>query len=389
MKKYLYKKEYVYLYLSRFSFGFANTIIDVFGTVMLYKSGIPIYFILLIYGIRFGIMGAFTPLYIKIASKCGVAFCRLISNLLRIISCYMLITGDYNMFLFIIAMGIPGGLSNPIENAISARYIEEENRGKYNSIRQIFNILGVSLGTAVITTGILTKNNIYPLILVITAYSLQVYFAKKLDYKPEDKNKETYKNIIKDLVKIKSSAREISIIKAFDVIEKFFVPLYIYIALNDFVAFSLVITFSLIVQSIILFITGSYIDKDASKTNNIISSMKAVVSLIFIIVKNKIYISLNNSIYSTIQKMYETSYNTELQETIKESEYDNDKLATLSEMWLCYTELIVLMILSIISFFIQERVFYFIFISQVIAAFYASKIISKNFKKRTDKVVKK
>lgn len=59
MKEYLYKKEYVYLYLSQFAFRFGNALIDIFGTVMMYKSGMPIYLILFLYGIRFGLMGLF------------------------------------------------------------------------------------------------------------------------------------------------------------------------------------------------------------------------------------------------------------------------------------------------------------------------------------------
>ena len=53
MKEYFYKKEYKYMYLSVFLYSFANALSETFGTVMLYKAGLPIYLILLIYGIRF------------------------------------------------------------------------------------------------------------------------------------------------------------------------------------------------------------------------------------------------------------------------------------------------------------------------------------------------
>lgn len=257
MKEYLHKKEYIYLYLSEFSFRFGNALIDIFGTVMLYKSGIPLYLILLIYGIRFGIMGLFSPLYIKIASRYGVVFCRLLANICRIVSSYMLITNDYNLIIFTITMGLAGALSNPIGNAMSARYIDEKNRGKYNSLRMISNILGTALGTIVVTIGVVAKNNMYTVILVALAFGAQLYFGKKLDYKPEDKNKQKFSEVLKDVVKLKTPAKKISIIKSCDVIEKFFLPLYVYIALKDFVAFSVVVIVSLIVQSIIMFTSRS------------------------------------------------------------------------------------------------------------------------------------
>ena len=62
MKEYFYKLEYKYMYLANISYSFANALSETFGTVMLYKSGIPIWLILLIYGLRFGITGLCTPL---------------------------------------------------------------------------------------------------------------------------------------------------------------------------------------------------------------------------------------------------------------------------------------------------------------------------------------
>lgn len=62
-KQYFLKNEYKYMYLSIFFYNFANALSDTFGTVMLYKAGLPIYLILLLYGIRFLITGLITPLF--------------------------------------------------------------------------------------------------------------------------------------------------------------------------------------------------------------------------------------------------------------------------------------------------------------------------------------
>ena len=78
------------MYLSVFLYSFANALSETFGTVMLYKAGLPIYLILLIYGIRFLIMGLITPLFVTISSKIGIAKCMLISNLFNIIYTYFI-----------------------------------------------------------------------------------------------------------------------------------------------------------------------------------------------------------------------------------------------------------------------------------------------------------
>ena len=381
-KKYLCKKEYIYNYITRFVFTFGNTIIDTFGTVMMYKSGMSISLILLLYGIRFGLMGLLSPMYIKIASKYGIAFCRLIANICRIITSYMLITNNYNLPIFIITMALAGAISNPIENAISAKYIDEKYRGKYNSIRAIVGAVATVLATALITAGIIFNNNTYTIIIVTIAFILQVVFVKKLDYKPEYKRSSSYKELLVDTIKIKTPAKQVNIVKAFDIVERFFVPLYIYIALNDFVAFSTVIIISLTIQSIVLFASGAYMDKNMTKTNNVASALKAIVTGVFLIAKNKIVMSVNNMFYDNIKKMYETSYTTAMQTMIEESEKDNDKLATLSEMWLCFTELIELLILAIFAYYIKEKVFILLFIFELLAIFYGRNKINKYYKKK-------
>ena len=108
MKEYFYKKEYKYMYLAKFFYNFANTLLETFGTVMLYKNGVPIWLILLIYGLRFGITGFCTPLFITISRKFGIAKCVLISNTFSIITSYFMINSRniyQNIVLFIVAFG--------------------------------------------------------------------------------------------------------------------------------------------------------------------------------------------------------------------------------------------------------------------------------------------
>lgn len=139
MNEYFYKKEYKYMYLWSLSYNFANALIETFGTVMLYKNGIPIWLILLIYGLRFGITGLCTTLFINISLKLGIAKCILISNIFSIISAYMMLDGDnlyQNIIIFIFAMGFMG-ISNPSTDALSSKYVDTEHRGRVNSFLNI------------------------------------------------------------------------------------------------------------------------------------------------------------------------------------------------------------------------------------------------------------
>ena len=149
MKEYFYKKEYKYMYLSKLSYSLGKALLEGFGTVMLYKNGIPIWLILLIYGIRFGIMGITTPLFISISSRFGIAKCILISNIFSILSSFMILEGTNlynNIIIFILVMGL-NGLSNPSSDALSSRYVETKHRGRYNSLLNISNLLGTALSS--------------------------------------------------------------------------------------------------------------------------------------------------------------------------------------------------------------------------------------------------
>lgn len=153
MKEYFCKPEYKYMYLSNISYSFANALIGTFGTVMLYKNGIPIWLILLIYGVRFGITGFCTPLFINISSKFGIAKCILISNIFSIISAYMMLDGTNiyrNILIFIIAMGFMG-LSNPSTDALSSKYVETKHRGRVNSFLNITKIVGDIIASILVT----------------------------------------------------------------------------------------------------------------------------------------------------------------------------------------------------------------------------------------------
>ena len=162
MKEYFYKKEYTYMYLGSISYNFANALTSTFGTVMLYKNGLPIWLILLIYGLRFGITGFTTPLFVTISSKIGIAKCILISNIFSIISAYMMLdtTNLYrNIVIFILSMGFMG-LSNPSSDALSSKYVNKEHRGRFNSFVNISKILGTALASCLVAWGVLTSNNI-------------------------------------------------------------------------------------------------------------------------------------------------------------------------------------------------------------------------------------
>ena len=368
MKEYFYRREYKYMYASIFFYNFAYALIETFGTVMLYQAGLPIYMILLIYGMRFLITGLITPLFVTISNKIGVAKCVLISNIFSIINSYFMLNSENlysNIIIFIIAMGLMG-LSNPSSDSLSNKYVESNHRGRFNSIYFISKILGIVLASVLVAWGIISNNKVVLLSIITIFYILQYIVILQIDYKPEKKTN-TFKSSIKYLLHSKSKYKIIYALRANHIIERLFVPLYLYIALKDFKAFSVVVVISLLFQIITVTLIGKYTDKNIKKANTLVSLIRLIITSIYLFAKNKFVISVNKTVSDNLEKVYETSIQTSIQNMIKESKEDHDLLSAVGQMSLCFAEVVIFAILSIISKYIGEYIFYLIFLLSIIS----------------------
>lgn len=382
MKEYFYKKEYKYMYLSKFFYNFANALIETFGTVMLYKNGIPIWAILLIYGLRFGITGLCTPLFMTISSKFGIAKCVLISNIFSILSSYFIINSDNiykNIVMFIIAIGFMG-LSNPVADALSSKYVEKEHRGRFNSFLNIVKILAQALASCLVAWGVITNNNIVLFAIIMIFFLLEYVFTLKVDYKMENKVS-AFKSTMKYIFKSKSKYKIIYALRTNHIIERLFLPLYLFIVLKDFALFSSIIIVSLLLQIITITLIGKFADKNIQKANNLVTVVRTVITSIFLFAKDKVLISLNKTLSDNFEKVYETSIQTSIQNIIKESKENSELLSAVGQMSLCFTEVVVFAILAFLSKFIGEKVFYIIFILSIISTIFININIKKEERK--------
>lgn len=378
MKEYFYKKEYQYMYMSIFFYNFANALSETFGTVMLYKAGLPIYLILLIYGTRFLITGLITPFFITISNKIGIAKCILISNIFSIINSYFMLNSESlysNILIFIFSMGFMG-LSNPSSDALSSRYVESEHRGRFNSFYNISKILGTALASCLVAWGVISNNNLILFIFIVIFFLLQYVYILKIDYKP-DKKENTFKESIKYLLNSKSKYKIIYALRTNHIIERLFAPMYLYIIIQDFTAFSTIIIVSLLFQIVTITLIGKYADKNLKKANNLVSTIRVIITAIYLFARNKILISVNKTLSDNFEKVYETSIQTSIQNIIKDSKENNELLSTAGQMSLCFTEVFIFAILSFIAKFMNANIFYLIFalsiISTIVINFYTKK----------------
>ena len=333
---------------------------ETFGTVMLYKNGIPIWLILLIYGLRFGITGLCTPLFVSLSSRVGIAKCILLSNIFSIMSAYMMLdeTEIYkNIVIFILALGFMG-ISNPSGDALSSKYVDTEHRGRYNSFLGISKIAGTAIASCLVAWGVITDNHIVLFSIIAIFFLLEFIFIQKIDYKVEN-NTSAFKASMKYILKSKSRYKMIYALRTNHIIERQFVPLYLYLVLKDFQLFSSVVIVSLLLQIITVALIGKYSDKNIVKANNLVTIMKTMITGVFLCMKNKVVISLNKTLNDNFEKVYDTS--------IQTSKENNELLSAVGQMSLCFTEVIVFAVLAIVAKFIGEGIFYIIFVLSIIS----------------------
>lgn len=92
-------------------------------------------------------------------------------------------------------------------------------------------------------------------------------------------------------------------------------------------------------------------------------------------------IAFNKAFSDNFEKVYETTLQTNIQNIIKESKEDNTLFATVGQMSLCFTEVIIFSGLSLISYFADINVFYVIFILSIGSTLGIHRLLqSSNFK---------
>lgn len=231
-----------------------------------------------------------------------------------------------------------------------------------NSFINVTKILGTAIASCLVAWGVITNNNIILFSIIALFFILQYIFIKRIDYKPQNKTS-AFKSSIKYILKSKSKYKIIYALKTNLIIERQFVPLYLYIVLEDFPLFSSIIIVSLLLQTITIMLIGKYSDKNISKSNDLLTIIKIIITGVFLFVKNKIMISFNKTLSDNFEKVYETS----IQNIIKESKEDHDLLSSVGQMSLCFTEIFVFIILAILSSLIGNKIFIIIFILSILS----------------------
>lgn len=384
MNKYFSNKNYRMLYYDSFFKTFANSIYAVFTPVILYKAGVSITMIILIFMIQFLVMGLFSPLAGTLSKKIGIANTKFISYILKSISMLLVLTVDTNIKYYLaiaIIYGLSGAANNPLNTYLPSKIVEKDFMGRFNAFAYILRCFSSIVGY--IFTGIFltNENNLSIVIAVFISYILAYIALLNIDkdnlkYDIKSSFKDSYSYLIKKNENKKFKL--VSGLRSCIIIERLIaVPLYLYISLMDLKTLTALYVVSTLVELLSLFISGKKLDKEQIKTFNIISIIKGIITSIFLFAKNTHILMINQSAYKLVDNVYDSSYLALSQCKVENDKKDTMLLTIIHEMCLCFSEFVVLFILLIVSIININLTFKVMFISSIIAILINVKLIKQ------------
>lgn len=382
MNKYFSNKNYIILYLEKFLSNFANSIYSVFTPVLLYKSGVSISAIFFIYAIQFLVMVLFTPLSGILSRKFGIAVVRFINYLLKTLSLLLVFKVDINIYYYLlisITYGLSGTINNPLNTYIPGKVVDNDFRGRFNSFKYILRCFSSILGYIFVTLFLIKDNQTIILLTILCSYFLAFLALINLDkskfiYNDSRYFYESYRYLFKN--KKNKYLKRVSILRSLIIIESLIaVPLFLFIKLEDLKVFATIYIIATITEMFSLLISGIKLDKNDSKTFNVISIIKGINSFMFVVFNNKFLLLINQSLFKLIGNVYESSYSSLLQKHIEKDNCDSLILSMVHEMGLCFGEFIFLISLCLVSLCDNMLVFKLIFICSVVVVFLNNKMI--------------
>lgn len=381
MKEFFQNKDYLYLYFSTFFLKIWKAIFSIMWAVLLYKNWYEIWHILMLIWISFWFMWLITPFSNIISNKIWIFKTVVLANIFQSITVYLLLflwtdlSVLYVVFLWIIS-SISGWIMHPIDMFLKSHIVIDWTRWKFNSTYHIFSFLWKLLSVIMVWYfTIVSKEWILFLIILFLNIIWVLLYYLLLKGKNFIINAHSVKRIYSEYLSKKySTLRTCFSLEWFIVIEIILIPLFILIYVWDFQKTTFFIGVSMLINFIFLLLFGKYIDKFAKKSIFLSASTKCFSSLWFIFYTFfPFWILFYDFISKVSESMWFTSFYSDIQKKFKSS---NDVMlsACLKEMSICFSELIALSSMTIIAYFIGEKILFLIFILWWIAPILIYKI---------------
>lgn len=370
---YFHDRNYTGLYLFNFFDTLSKSLIHVFSLVLLYQLGLSIPFLMLYLALRFGFMGAFSPLSLTLSKLIGISGTIIVAGLIELIGVTILLFSNassvwlaFSTFIF---FSLKGALINPLINGSAALRVEPKHYGRFNSLNAIFvnfaNLLALGVGSLLLINGEKLTIVILSLIFVIISSLAFKLLVTTITIPQNYTFLGTYKYLFAD--HFKENVLPFSM-NTFLIVERLVLPLFIFIFIGDLQQTAFIIVLAVLLEFIAQLLFGRRLDRFAKKSfkqSVIFRSSNSLLLLLSPLVGAFVYIA---QAYSRIaHNIFNTAFRSNIQ-TKANHKKDPLLFTTSAEMALCFGEIFFLFTLAGVSVFIGQHVFLVIFLATFIAA---------------------
>jgi len=366
-ESYFADKNYELIYAHHLLRNIASAAVYIFTGAYFLKLGMPLHFVLLFYGLEFGVRGFLCPFGLHFLNKVGVIKAQIIAAIFLILFFVGISFSDQNLwigFFSLFLTAISGAIYYPFLNVFEAIYVKDNNnRAKQLSMSLIAGSLGKVIGAAGV--GFLLSSFGFNIVLVfitvclilsiIPFFWLQAHATHIPTIKPAD----VYDFIVQD--EFKSLWKPFFGEQLTIIVRAVMVPIFIYTIVGELDTLGYLIALSIIVEKILTLFAGHYTDKlGVSKVVRFstVTYSLAMMSYIFL-AKTPFSIFLIESYHKVTLNIYNSSFRSGMHAHAREK-YPN-KIMLFGAGWqmlLCFGMFLVLPIYGLLAYFIGINVFY-------------------------------
>jgi hypothetical protein len=375
---YFSNKNYTAIYLHVFGDKIGNRLLELFTGVLFYHLGMPLPFILLFFGLEFGLRGLIAPFSSILVSKMGIRKAITLSYVFLLI--FFVFIGFAHISLVIgfcsfIFQSLSRGIYYPCIDTLHSVFIKDGSRGRQYTLELVFTaiagLLAVGVGSSVLAGKFVLA--VVALAVILAIAIIPLFFIDKVETVFTNRVSDSYKFLSSKEFReniLPFSGQSIAIIA-----NQIIVPVFLFVLVAESTSsFTFILLLSIIIEMIITLLYGVWIDKKGHKKTlegasffqsigNIgyIMAMRASSLLVFLT-------GFNNTAWD----MYTSNYNSRIQQKANKS--SNPFLFnTATQMTLCFVEVIVLSLFALIAWQWGNVVFLTIFLCSIASLFISTK----------------
>ncbi len=359
--------NYTLIYIHHFFFRIASSALYFFTGAYFLDLGMALPFVLLFYGLEFGLRGALCPFGVAIINRLGLVKSMTLSSILMILFFVGLSFADQNLWLgfgSLIFAAMAGAIYYPFMDILEAIFIKEDhNRTKQLSVGLILRSMGAVIGAA----GVGYLLTYYDFNAVVLFVAISKIFAvlsfiklrTSMQYLEDTSPKEMFKFLVREDFKPLWPAlfgqQLIIIFKAV------MVPLILFNIVGKMDHLGYIIALTLIAEQIFTLIAGHYTDKLGVQKIMRTSRYSYGLALVgyMALAKTPLMAFIVETYHKIVLNMYSGAFSSGMHAHARRNHGDHILLFGAGfQMALCFGELLVLPLYGLAAYFIGNHIFY-------------------------------